>query len=375
MVFYKLQFDIYFTLFFLLFLTQQPLSHMQIGYYLVSVLLYLSAALLIECLAKPFYWKITLLVIILFSAGLALPYLYFFAPFPLLSLILEKEVQRLRGTLLYLLLANSCVFFLPNFTERLAYVFLTVILALFYHLLGRGYHLMKAKEEANEALKRHMEELSQKVEQQKAQFLRETQLAKLEERNHLSHQIHDQLGHALTGGLIQLEAAQAILYKDPEKASELLGNAIVINKNGIDSIRKTLQATKPAQESIAISQMKAKLEEFENDYQIRTVFHYEGDLRRVTQAMWYVCYHNLNEALTNVLKYSKATRVNIQLTVLNKIVRFKIQDNGLGTAHFEKHLGIIGMEERTSKLGGNLVIDTRSGFGIVTLLPTEETTS
>nr|WP_244966886.1 histidine kinase [Listeria grandensis] len=201
--------------------------------------------------------------------------------------------------------------------------------------------------------------------------IRQTYLAKLEERNALSHQIHDQLGHSLTGGLMQLEAAKALLKTDREKAAELLDNAILINKSGIEEIRKTLKMTKPAQESLAINRVKAQLETFEAQYGIRTIFQTQGIIAKVTQAMWYVFIQNLTEGLTNILKYSQASRVDVTFAVLNKFVRLELKDNGVGAESVTKSLGLMGMEERTAKLGGKLIIDATDGFTLVTLIPLE----
>nr|WP_246369430.1 histidine kinase [Listeria rustica] len=199
--------------------------------------------------------------------------------------------------------------------------------------------------------------------------IRQAYLAKLEERNALSHEIHDQLGHSLTGGLMQLEAAKALLSIDLEKATELLNNAILINQSGIEEIRKTLKMTKPAQESLGVNRLRAQLEVFEMQYGIRAVFNTQGNIGKVSQAMWYVLLQNVTEGLTNVLKYSQATKVEVSLGILNKFVRLEFRDNGIGAVSMTKSLGLTGMEERTAKLGGKLVIDGADGFVVVTLLP------
>ena len=76
------------------------------------------------------------------------------------------------------------------------------------------------------------------------EFIRQSEYTyKLEERNRLSQEIHDKIGHSMTGALIQLEAAKRVLDIDKEKASELLQNAINISKDGIENIRLTLKAS------------------------------------------------------------------------------------------------------------------------------------
>ena len=68
----------------------------------------------------------------------------------------------------------------------------------------------------------------------------------------------------------------------------------------------------------------------------------------------------VQEGLTNILKYAKASRVKISLKVVKDRLRIKIEDNGCGFVLKDKSkgLGLITMTERTSLLGG--VIDIQS---------------
>ncbi len=74
------------------------------------------------------------------------------------------------------------------------------------------------------------------------EYIRQSEYTfKLEERNRLSQEIHDKIGHSMTGALIQMEAAKRLMGIDKEKSAELLQNAIHISKDGIESIRITLK--------------------------------------------------------------------------------------------------------------------------------------
>src|SRR5699024_6712129 len=79
---------------------------------------------------------------------------------------------------------------------------------------------------------------------------------KLEERNRISQEIHDEIGHAITGALIQMEATKKLMTINPEKAEELLQNAIGITQDGIERIRYTLKDMKPSTKQVGINQLK-----------------------------------------------------------------------------------------------------------------------
>lgn len=252
---------------------------------------------------------------------------------------------------------------------RLAYLFLLGATALFDGILVREGTRQQTMAAESELLRIQVGKLQDKLARLETQSLEERHLVQLEERNALSHRIHDELGHSLSGGLIQLEAAKAILYRDTKKAEELLVNAIKINQVGIDEIRHTLKSIKPPQESLGITRLKQKITQFETEYQFRTFFQTKGMLEKITQPMWYCLERNLLEALTNILKHSDAEQVTVSLVVLNKFIRFEVKDDGTALSEFVKSLGLIGMEERTAQFGGHVTFHAEDGFSVTTIIP------
>ncbi len=367
---YKIQIDVVFSLFLLLFVLTQHLSAFFNASYLLAVLLYLSFTLLSFITVRA---RISLLVLlsggILLFGFLAMPYLLFLFPFSLFSLFLRGEKGSLSVYALYAVIAMLPLFAFRDFQISALYLWLMTFAFIFYMILNKQAYTLMWKEETNETQRIQLENMRIKMDQLETRIMEETSLAKLEERNALSHRIHDELGHSLSGGLIQLEACKAILHKDAHQAAQLLDNAIQISQAGIEEIRKTLKETKPAQESLGVTRIKSELSQFESKYKCQTLFYAKGPLAKISQPMWYVFLQNLTEALTNSLKYSEATRIEAELIVLNKVARFEIRDNGIGTTTILKNLGLLGMEERTAKLGGNVIFQGEDGFSVITLIP------
>ena len=83
-----------------------------------------------------------------------------------------------------------------------------------------------------------------------------------------------------------------------------------------------------------------------------------------------VLFRVAQEALTNVARHARATRVRLTISRIPGAIRLEIADNGksfpvkkIFLAKNNKRLGLVGMKERVEMVGGNLTIDSVSGKG------------
>jgi signal transduction histidine kinase len=202
------------------------------------------------------------------------------------------------------------------------------------------------------------------------EYMRQSEYTiKLEERNRLSQQIHDDVGHSMAGALIQMEASRRLLDSDRDKASKLLGNAISISKEGLESIRLTLKDIKPKSEELGINRLRLFVDELQAKQTISATLSHDGNLDVITPIQWKIIHENATESVTNTLKYGAATAMHIEIRVLNKFIKAVFTDNGIGTTKVVKGLGMIGMEERAAAAGGTVIVDGTKGFNVTTLLP------
>ena len=192
---------------------------------------------------------------------------------------------------------------------------------------------------------------------------------KLEERNRLSQEIHDGVGHSMTGALIQMEAAKRLLAQDSAAAGQLLQNAIGISKGAIEEIRLTLHALKPPVEQLGMNRLRSAVEAFGARSGMRATVIGKGNLDEIGPLYWKIIQDNATEALTNAAKYSSATAVHVEVSVLARYIKAVVSDNGRGEAKVIKGLGLLGMEERAAAVRGTVVADGSRGFSVTTLLP------
>jgi signal transduction histidine kinase len=194
-------------------------------------------------------------------------------------------------------------------------------------------------------------------------------MTQLEERNKISQEIHDNIGHTISGTMMQLEATKYIMDKDKDKAKELLQSSIDVLRDGMESIRITLRNIKPAKEQIGINEIKLVINKFQQSSGININLVFDDNIDKLSFNQWNVIKQNLKEILTNTLKYSQATNLLVAFTGLNNIMKLEIKDDGVGCLNVSKDLGFQGIEERCENLSIRLIIDGSDGFSVIMLIP------
>lgn len=239
----------------------------------------------------------------------------------------------------------------------------------FYDLLQKSFNRISNILIDNEKLRSKNEmlminlESSEKLEQQMVYT------SKLEERNKVAQEIHDKIGHTISGSTMQLEAAKMLLEVDQEKAKTLIQITIDVLRDGMENIRSTLRSIKPAIEQMGINNLDLSLSKFSKSSGIKSNLFCEGNLDVISFKQWKVIYDNVNESLTNAIKYSAAKSLSVKIQILNKFIKVEVKDDGKGCDVYSKGLGLMGMDERTAGVNGKLIVDGSDGFSVITLLP------
>ncbi|WP_027093906.1 sensor histidine kinase [Cohnella thermotolerans] len=285
-------------------------------------------------------------------------------PVNLYELVLLSEGRRRFA----LLLGLVPLFLIPK-SELPVYILSTSLSFLLYASLRVHTEKLERMEDERENLRADLQNLTQSL-SMNMEYIRQSEYTiKLEERNRLSQQIHDEVGHAMAGALIQMEASRTLLASNRDKAAELLGNAIAISKEGLERIRLTLKDMKPRSEELGIHRLRLFADELSARHGIAATVVHAGDLGVITPIQWQIIHENAKEAVTNSLKYGSPTAIEMEVRVLNRMIRAVVADNGKGAPKIVKGLGIVGMEERAAGAGGTVIVDGTKGFRVTTLLP------
>ncbi|MDJ0744281.1 MAG: sensor histidine kinase [Xenococcaceae cyanobacterium MO_167.B27] len=198
--------------------------------------------------------------------------------------------------------------------------------------------------------------------------------AMLQERNRIAREIHDSLGHSLTAQNIQLANALLYLRSNLDRTETFLTEAKKLGSHALQDVRHSVATLRsdPLQGkslSLAIADLVEDLQ-----YRTEITFHYHSEIpHTLSQEITTTVYRIVQEALTNMIKHSQATEVNISTQLVANYLEVQVKDNGTGFDPKENTtgFGIQGMRERTTALGGifNLVSMPDMGCQITATIP------
>jgi signal transduction histidine kinase len=203
-------------------------------------------------------------------------------------------------------------------------------------------------------------------------------MAVLEERTRLAREIHDTLAQQLTGIVIQLEAAQALVGRDSARAQPTLVAARDLARSALQEARRSVWDLRPT--PLAATGMVAAIEMEVERFRERTGIAARMRAERMSpppalDAQAEVTLLRIaQQALTNVADHSGASQVNVRVRHVGSEVELSVRDNGRGFEPGVEHagsFGIVGMAERARLAGGSLDVDSapRRGTVITVRLP------
>lgn len=186
----------------------------------------------------------------------------------------------------------------------------------------------------------------------------------LKERNRIAREIHDSVGHYLTAQSIQLENTAFFLESAPQKATHHLQTARRLGKDALGSIRTSV-ATLRNPETASLPESLAELiAQFRvnTNLEVNTKMELTKDIPlEITTAL----YRITQEALTNITKHARASRIDLTLQDTPQEIKLTITDNGCGFEPKQNTtgFGLQGMEERALALNGSFQILSNLGQG------------
>jgi signal transduction histidine kinase len=185
------------------------------------------------------------------------------------------------------------------------------------------------------------------------------QTVREEERTKIAREVHDELGQALTSCKLDLAW---IANKLPRELRPLQDKTRALTAH-IDSTIQTVRRISTELRPGVLDHLGlvAALEWQANDFQNRTGI--RCDVRNnlsaetaLEQQLSTTLFRIFQETLTNIIRHAGATRVEVDLRVLDGRITLEVKDNGRGITKAEisntKSMGLLGMRERASLMGG-----------------------
>jgi signal transduction histidine kinase len=200
-----------------------------------------------------------------------------------------------------------------------------------------------------------------------------------EERRRLSRELHDETAQVFSA--VKMELGVLRDGVEPGQA-ERLDHALALIDTGIRSIRSVTNDLRPSllDDLGLLPALRSLVTDFGSRSGIRTELMAPAGLPSLSKEAELALFRALQEALSNVRRHSEARHVNVGISVSPEGVRLEVRDDGRGPPaasleHLERqgHMGLAGMRERISALGGRVRFGGRNGPGasLEVLLPIE----
>lgn len=215
---------------------------------------------------------------------------------------------------------------------------------------------------------------------EKRKLIHKVNSAVEEERKTITLELHDQLNASLVVARLESQLILDLVNGAPpskflediktkaESIIKLTSDVYALCRNIVRRLRPEVIDTLGLR--VAIEEMVNRYDEIHPKCRFR--FQAEGDFSSLPDEISITTYRVIQEALSNVVKHSGATEVNVCLDLKDsEILLIRVNDNGKGfdASAVDPGIGLIGMRERVHGLGGNL--EVRSGLNSGTMITIE----
>jgi PAS domain S-box-containing protein len=236
---------------------------------------------------------------------------------------------------------------------------------------GTPHHLDGIVEDVTE--KKMMEEKLQSTMERLRALSRRLLEVQEAERRYIARELHDEIGQTLTALRISLKRAER--SNGPGPAGISINESVKMVEGLIKQVRNLSIELRPS--ILDDFGLTAALDWYVNRLSVRAgleaEFHTAFKDERFSPLIELTCFRIAQEALTNIVRHSGATKVRVDLETRGEELHLTVSDDGGGFDVSKKYkkaikgktFGLIGMEERASLAGGRLEFTSRSGEGTV----------
>jgi signal transduction histidine kinase len=224
------------------------------------------------------------------------------------------------------------------------------------------------------------------AEQQAAlrQYAEKALLSQEEERQRISHELHDETVQELVGLLQRVDLCRSEMDRSPEQARRRLDELKTLAEQALGDLRRISNALRPSilQDLGLTAAIRSLCDDLEREMpELVCEFSPQGEEHRLAADLELAVFRVVQEALSNIRRHAgTVSRVDVALGFEPGCVRATIHDDGPGFPLPEVrdlvrdgHLGVAGMYERARLFGGELKIETspETGTTVTLCMPVE----
>ncbi|MGH0587046.1 response regulator [Bacillus mycoides] len=225
------------------------------------------------------------------------------------------------------------------------------------YVMGFAFHLLIVNHKQNEAIRKQNAVLEQYMSQ-----IERITLA--EERNRLSSELHDTVGHAYTSIIMGMETLRTELAT--EMGIQRLDSLLEMGRKSIEDVRGYLhQMESPCQSPSLIQSLQNLGAEFQEHARVNVSFRAFGEEYQLSRQAKIAFIRCLQESLTNAVRHGQGTEIIVSLQFEQQYTRLEVQDNGKGNVEWQEGFGMNAMKERAMNLQGQLSVYTKPEEGML----------
>ncbi|MES9692272.1 histidine kinase [Bacillus toyonensis] len=184
----------------------------------------------------------------------------------------------------------------------------------------------------------------------------------LEERDRLSKDLHDTMGHSYTSIIMGMETLRVELKS--KEGEQQLDSLLQLARNSMEEVRLYLHQLDLSQESLPLATTLQQLtEEFKKHAKVNVRTRIIGEEYMVSKQSKMTLYRSLQESLTNAVRHGHSTEIIVSLHFEPQQIRLDVQDNGCGAEEWKDGFGLTAMKERVSQVQGRVIVYSKKGEG------------
>ncbi len=206
--------------------------------------------------------------------------------------------------------------------------------------------------------------------------------ARLVERENISRNIHNSVGHSITAAIMTLDAADMLFEKKPEEAHRRMNDATERIRGSLESIRSAVRALDSEDSEVSVKDLMCYMDNIIEDFVMDTERTCDKIYDMYAENMLLPKEHvefltgALGEMLTNGVKHGQADRFLVKVSGDSAHIKLEVKDNGNGVFSEENRTELIangfGLKKLMSyarRCGGYAEFENDKGFRSVVELP------
>ena len=276
----------------------------------------------------------------------------------------------------FILGINTSKSFSSGIEESFIYFVLMSIFFMLLNYISKLYITKKEAQKLYDKLKVSEEKLIYANNELEGYLHSIEEVTLLKERNRISREIHDSVGHALSTAMIQLSAMEAIAAKEGSSIRPMANNLRNFINESFQDVKKAVRELKPDEydnyQGLLRIQEVCKNFEKMSGIEVKSIIS-KGEWSLSSKQINHI-YRITQEVLSNSLRHGKATLIKVIMNFTDDEFVISFNDNGIGTDEIKEiGVGLKSIRERTEEING--IVDMKSskgkGFFIKVIVPKE----